>query len=114
MTLSNYILSFLLLLFTFTLSAQTNFQKRLQTEFIMVENGGTIEIPEGNFKLNASLWLDGKENITIRGEGKNETFLSFKNQSQYLYFQMLLVDLSLFSDRLLQTLKLNGANTLNK
>lgn len=72
-----------LFLFTsFTLSAQTSFQKKMQTEFIMVENGGTIEIPEGNFKLNASLWLDGKENITIKGEGKNETILSFKNQTE--------------------------------
>lgn len=56
-------------------------EKGLIEKFIMVENGGEILIPEGNYELTRSLWLDGKENITIRGEGKDKTILSFSEQT---------------------------------
>lgn len=60
--------------------AQSEFQKRFQTAFIEVEDGGTIELPEGNYFLEVSLWLDGKNNVTIKGKGMDKTILNFKDQ----------------------------------
>lgn len=57
------------------------FEKKLQEELIMVEDGGTIEIPEGNFMFKKSLSLEGKNNVTIKGAGKDKTFLSFLGQT---------------------------------
>lgn len=71
-----------LLGFTCLTFAQDDFQRKIQTEFIMVENGGTISLPEGHYTLSSSLWLDGKENITIKGAGMDKTILSFKNQTE--------------------------------
>jgi len=62
--------------------AQEDVQRQLQTQFILVENGSTIELPEGEFELTGSLWLDGKENVTIKGAGMNKTVLSLKNQTE--------------------------------
>jgi parallel beta-helix repeat protein len=62
------------------LYAQADVQKRLQNRFIMAEDGDTIQIEAGNFQLEASLWLDGKKNVCIKGAGKDQTILSFKNQ----------------------------------
>lgn len=77
-------LSFFTLFFGLTLSlfAQNSMQKQLQTRFIMVEDGGRIDLPEGKYTLNKSLWLDGKENIRIVGAGMDKTILSFKNQTE--------------------------------
>jgi parallel beta-helix repeat protein len=47
-------------------------------DFIMVEDGGTIEIPAGFFELNTQLIIDNKTDITIKGAGMDKTFLSFK------------------------------------
>jgi parallel beta-helix repeat protein len=60
--------------------AQKEFQKKFQTQFIEADNGSTIDLPPGNFTLDASLWLDGKKGITIKGAGEDKTILSFKNQ----------------------------------
>jgi parallel beta-helix repeat protein len=59
---------------------QTEFQKKFQTSFIEVEDGGMIELPGGTYFLEVSLWLDGKENVTIRGKGMDKTILNFKDQ----------------------------------
>jgi parallel beta-helix repeat protein len=59
---------------------QKEFQKKFQTQFIEAENGSTIELPAGTFRLDASLWLDGKKDITVKGAGQDKTILSFKNQ----------------------------------
>lgn len=73
----------LLLLFApVLLHAQPEQEKAFQTQFILVENGGTIELPAGTFYLSNTLWLDGKQNVTIRGAGQDKTILSFKNQRQ--------------------------------
>ena len=64
------------------LLAQEDVQKDLQTQFIMVEDGGTITIGAGTFTLKGSLWMDGKKNITIKGMGMDKTVLSFKGQSE--------------------------------
>ncbi|MCU0392929.1 MAG: right-handed parallel beta-helix repeat-containing protein [Thermoflexibacter sp.] len=60
--------------------AQKDFQKRLQTKMILAKDGEVIDIEEGNFLLTASLSLDNKKNITIRGKGMDKTILSFKGQ----------------------------------
>jgi parallel beta-helix repeat protein len=60
--------------------AQKDIQKKIQTQFIEAENGSVIELPEGRFQFDASLWLDGKKNITIKGAGMDKTILNFKGQ----------------------------------
>jgi len=73
----------LLLLFGLSINnlcAQKDIQKRIQTQLIEAEDGVTIEIPEGTFQFDASLSLDGKKNVTIRGAGLDKTVMSFKGQ----------------------------------
>ncbi len=60
--------------------AQKNIQKKLQTQFIMVKNGGKIELPAGTFTLAKSLWMDNRKNVKIVGQGIGQTILSFKGQ----------------------------------
>lgn len=57
-------------------------QKELQEKFILVEDGETIELPEGNYIFRKSLSLEGKNNITIKGKGKDKTILSFLGQKE--------------------------------
>ena len=47
-------------------------QKELQEKFILVEDGGTIELPEGSFLLSKALSIEGKNNITIKGKGRDK------------------------------------------
>lgn len=53
--------------------------EKIVEDFIMAEDGSTIEIPAGFYELNTQLILDNKSNITIKGSGLRETVLSFKN-----------------------------------
>ena len=72
-----------LLLFGFSISnlyAQKEIQKKIQTQLIDAEDGATIEIPEGHFHFDASLSLDGKKNVTIKGAGLDKTIMNFKDQ----------------------------------
>ena len=62
------------------LLAQAAIEKKIQTNFILSEDGSVIDIEEGNFTISKSLSIDGKKNITIRGKGMDKTILSFKNQ----------------------------------
>lgn len=48
-------------------------------DFIMAEDGATIDIPAGFYELSTQLILDNKSNITIQGAGMKQTVLSFKN-----------------------------------
>mgnify|MGYP000919567013 CR=1 FL=1 len=61
---------------------EEKFQKELQEKFILTEDGGTIELPEGNFMLSKSLSMEGKKNITIKGKGVGKTILSFLGQTE--------------------------------
>lgn len=74
------LITLFLLLMPSWLMAQKEFQKKFQTQFIEVEDGSVIEFPAGMFHLDASLWLDGKKNVTIKGAGMDKTILSFKGQ----------------------------------
>jgi len=72
-----------IVLFCFSASvawAQKDIQKKIQTQFIEAIDGSTIQLPEGNFHFDASLSLDGKRNVTIKGAGENKTILNFKGQ----------------------------------
>ena len=60
--------------------AQREIQKKIQTQFIEAADGSTIELPEGSFHFDASLSLDGKKNVVIKGKGMDKTILSFKGQ----------------------------------
>jgi parallel beta-helix repeat protein len=60
---------------------QAQFEKALQTQLILAENGDVIELEAGNFQVEGSLSLEGKKKITIRGKGMDKTILSFKNQT---------------------------------
>ncbi len=56
--------------------------KGLQEKFILVEDGGTIELPEGNYLLSKSLSIEGKNHVTIKGKGADKTILSFLGQTE--------------------------------
>lgn len=62
--------------------AQADFQKKLQRQLIMAEDGSTITIEAGTYTLSGSLSLEGKKNITVRGAGLDKTILSFKGQTE--------------------------------
>jgi parallel beta-helix repeat protein len=66
---------------SFSLLAQKDVQKAIQTQFIMAEDGDTIHLDKGYIYLDGTLWMDGKSNILIKGKGMNETVLVFKGQS---------------------------------
>lgn len=57
-------------------------QKEILTQFIMSEDSSIIELPEGHFLFDKSLILEGKSNVTIKGQGIDKTILSFKGQTQ--------------------------------
>lgn len=75
-------LSFVALsLASFTALAQADFQKKLQRQLIMAEDGATITLEAGTYTLSGSLSLEGKKNIIVRGAGMEKTILSFKGQT---------------------------------
>lgn len=57
-------------------------EQQLQTQLITIQDGDTLELPEGNFMFTKGLAMDGKSNILIRGKGIGKTVLSFKNQAE--------------------------------
>lgn len=73
---------FALLLLASPLAAQPDLEKQLQTQLILAEDGDLIQLPEGIIRLDNTLSLDGKKNITLRGAGQDKTILSFKGQTQ--------------------------------
>jgi parallel beta-helix repeat protein len=72
-------LAFVLL--SLSVFAQRDVQKMIQTQLIDVENGGVVLIPEGVFKLEGSLSMDEKSDVTIRGAGAGKTVLNFNGQT---------------------------------
>lgn len=74
------IFTFLLMLIVSAGFSQADAQKKFQTLFINATNGSVIELPEGQFQLTISLWLDGKNDIVIKGQGMDKTFLNFAGQ----------------------------------
>lgn len=74
------------LLFCFLLScnfvlSQSEIRKNIQSRFILAEDGETIQLEEGVFSIDATLSMEGKKQIIIRGKGIDKTILSFKDQA---------------------------------
>lgn len=61
--------------------AQDSTYKQWQTRLIMAQDGDTIHLPAGVFYFKKSLSLEGKNNITIQGQGMGKTVLNFKHQT---------------------------------
>ncbi|MFN8295600.1 MAG: parallel beta-helix domain-containing protein [Chitinophagales bacterium] len=57
-------------------------QKEFQEKLILVEDGGTVEFPEGKFLFKKALSMEGKKNVTIKGAGTQKTILSFLGQTE--------------------------------
>ena len=57
-------------------------QKEFQEKLILVEDGGTVELPEGKFLFKKALSMEGKKNVTIKGAGTQKTILSFLGQTE--------------------------------
>ncbi len=77
------VLSFLFLIFFVKITfAQSDFQKDIQKQLILAENGTVINLPEGSFTLSSSFSLQDKNLVTIKGAGMDKTFLSFKGQTE--------------------------------
>ena len=57
-----------------------NFAEDLQRQLIEAEEGTVIEMPAGTFEFNRPLSFQDVPNVTIKGEGKGKTILSFKGQ----------------------------------
>jgi parallel beta-helix repeat protein len=70
----------LLVLISVQAFGQPEVQKRIQTDMILVEDGGVVELGEGSFSISGTLSLEGKKNVTIRGKGIGKTVLNFKAQ----------------------------------
>lgn len=75
------LLSLFLLIAPILASGQESVRKLLQSQFILAEDGDVIELGEGRFTIDATLSMEGKKKITIRGKGMDRTILSFKGQS---------------------------------
>lgn len=58
-----------------------SFETKLQEQLILVEDGGTVDIPAGHFAFKKALSLEGKKDVTIKGAGKDKTILSFLGQT---------------------------------
>jgi len=56
-------------------------EDQLVEQFILAQDSSVIEMPAGHFLLSQSLSIDGKTNLTIRGQGMDETVLSFLGQT---------------------------------
>jgi parallel beta-helix repeat protein len=60
-------------------SADADFQDMLQTRLLDAAPGEVIELPAGTFSLDRGLSLTA-DGVILRGQGMNETVLSFKGQ----------------------------------
>ena len=65
---------------TNTVISSENIEEALQEQLILAEEGAIIQLPEGKFSISKSISLDGINNVTIVGAGKDKTILSFKEQ----------------------------------
>jgi parallel beta-helix repeat protein len=74
-------LTVMLMVHVLQIHAQSDVRKKIQTELIMVEDGDTVNIPEGVFSIDATLSMEGKKRVVIRGAGMERTILNFASQS---------------------------------
>jgi parallel beta-helix repeat protein len=65
---------------TFRVRPGPNAQAELQTAMIEAKPGDTISLTRGRFELTTGLSLD-VDRVTLRGEGQDDSILSFTNQT---------------------------------
>lgn len=65
----------------FIITPGADAETSLQAAFLDAQPGDIIEIKAGTYPLTQSLLLNGKNDITIRGEGRETTILDFTSQS---------------------------------
>lgn len=85
MKLTHCFILFAVALSLFSCGDSTNWQdieKELQEQLLLAGDGAVIEIPAGHYKFKGSLSLEGVNNVTIKGAGKDKTILSFKGQTE--------------------------------
>ncbi|MCS6819447.1 MAG: right-handed parallel beta-helix repeat-containing protein [Chitinophagales bacterium] len=63
-----------------TAESNAELENQLLEKFASAKDGDIIELPEGTITLQRPLIIDGINNITIRGKGKDKTILNFKGQ----------------------------------
>ena len=91
-----------------------DFQSALQEKLIQAKDGDVIELPEGTFNLKKTLSIEGLNNITVKGQGRDKTILSFKGQeegSEGIYASN--VKNILFSDFTIQDTKGDNIKVIN-
>ncbi len=66
---------------TFVIEPGESATNDMVTAMIAARPGDTIEFSEGYFELRSGLQISSTENIHIKGQGMNETILSFKESS---------------------------------
>ena len=66
--------------FILTAEYDDSMYKKIQTELIMAKDGETIYLPKGKHKIIRSLWGENLSNVTLVGQGIDETILSFESQ----------------------------------
>jgi parallel beta-helix repeat protein len=66
--------------FILQVSAQPDIQSAWQEQWILAEDGASINLPEGTFHFTRTLSLEGKKRIHIKGAGMGKTVLSFAHQ----------------------------------
>ena len=60
---------------------ELSFEERLQQQLIQAQPGDVIEVPAGVHEITRGLSLN-VDGVTLRGQGMDNTILSFRNQSQ--------------------------------
>lgn len=65
----------------YTFESGVNDQSEIQEALISMPDNSTIRFSAGTFDFTSSLSLEGKNNITIEGAGKDSTILSFDGQT---------------------------------
>ncbi|NKI18059.1 hypothetical protein HCU74_11655 [Spongiibacter sp. KMU-166] len=66
---------------TFIIETGPNATAEMLSAMIGARPGDTIEFGKGYFELTAGIQIASTENILVKGQGMNETILSFKNSS---------------------------------
>jgi len=61
------------------INAGANAYEEAQTAFLEVKSGQTIQFGAGTFTFTDNLSMDGKQEIVIRGAGKDKTILDFSS-----------------------------------
>ncbi len=60
--------------------AQTNYAQEWQLALIEAEDGDTLRLPTGTYRLTESLLVDGIADLVIIGAGREATILDFSGQ----------------------------------